>query len=73
MEGLVHVMRREKMEEERERCHLGEVSKAAEKIISGTHQNLSMEAINKQEITEETFERDPATNVSRDHCHGTKR
>ena len=54
LEGLVLDMRREKMEEERESCQLGKVSKTAEKIISGIYQNLSIEAVENQEITNET-------------------
>ena len=55
MEGLVDDITREKMKGER--CNVGEVSKTAEILISGISQNLSMEAISKEEITKETLER----------------
>ena len=55
MEGLVDDITREKMKGES--CNVGEVSKTAEILISGISQNISMEAISKEEITKETLER----------------
>ena len=55
MEGLVNDIRRDKMKEER--CNVGEVSETHEKLISGIYQNVSTEAIFKEEITEETLEK----------------
>ena len=55
LEGLVDEITREKMKGES--CIVGEVSNTAEQIISAISQNLSMEAINPEEITKDTLER----------------
>ena len=68
LEGLVLDMRREKMEEERESCQLGKVSKTAEKILSEIYQNLSIEAVENQEITKETLERATAIYIRLVFC-----
>ena len=55
MEGLVDDITREKMNGES--YNEGEVSETAEILISDLSQNISMEAISKEEITKDTLER----------------
>ena len=55
MEGLVDHITREKMKGGS--CNEGEVSKTADILTSGISQNLSMEAVSKEEIIKDTLER----------------